>query len=60
MVEKDCVMEGFIDCSQMMRGGVYVLKLNGEIIAEFGEAQEFTLNEIQARRVLEALDPSTY
>ncbi len=33
-------MEGFIDCSDMMRGGVYVLRHRGEIVY-IGKAKNF-------------------
>ena len=41
-------MEGFIDCSQMMRGGVYLLKHRGEIVY-VGKAKCF-LSRIYSHR----------
>ena len=41
-------MEGFIDCSQMMRGGVYLLKHRGEVVY-IGKAKCF-LSRIYSHR----------
>jgi excinuclease UvrABC nuclease subunit len=41
-------MEGFIDCSQMMRGGVYLLKHRGEVVY-IGKAKCF-LSRVYSHR----------